>query len=114
MAEQEDLIETPIEEVAEKAEKKVPVSLQRSSHYKVLKEFTHKRKQEVGSVFRPRRYPRLRPMKLRQLIADGFIKPLTKKETQEYHVSLKDRASTQPQPVVEEAVDTVVEVNEEE
>ena len=79
MAEQEDQVadNRVIEEIAEGI---IPKVIQRKALYIVEKEFTHKRKQIVGSIFRPRRYPRLRPMKLRELIANGYIRPATKEE----------------------------------
>lgn len=53
----------------------------RSGVYIVEKEFTHKVKRVVGSIFRPRRYPRLRPRNLRALVADGYIRLATGKDT---------------------------------
>jgi len=72
MAEQEN--ESLDNSPAEEAGAIVPRIAQRKGLYVVEKEFTHKRKQVVGSIFRPRRYPRLRPLKLQGLIAGGYIR----------------------------------------
>jgi hypothetical protein len=90
------------------ADKKVKTHLQRGILYVVLKEFTHKRTQPVGSIFRPRRYPRLRPLRLRELIADGYIKPATKKDKEDYSNAMRAQRADPPtpEPVVETTEDT--------
>lgn len=77
------------------ADELVPRKVQRRTIYVVEEEFTHKRKQPVGSIFRPRRYPRLRPLRLRELIAGGFIRPATDEEV----AAFKQQPKTRINPV---------------
>jgi len=79
MAEQENE-KLDLATINELADGVLPRQHHRSGVYIVEQEFTHKRKQSVGSTFRPQRYPRLRPLNLRKLIAEGFIRPVTQKE----------------------------------
>jgi hypothetical protein len=111
MAEQEnETIDLTVGEVNDLADSVLPRMNHRTGVYIVEEEFTHKRKQTVGSLFRPRRYPRLRPLKLRELIAGGLIRPATPDELEELKAA---KPVTRINPSSYRYVDPVEEADEE-